>query len=207
MAPQEWETVLVTRRAHGHLWPVARPPRPRPGRPRPPTWDQAFGILLGPLGFIILAATLPSATSGQLVGLAYLFAGLAGIGVSAVDDLRSDWRARMVWSVGALLVGAVLMAASTAGIVSRAVQVAGLSLQVFAGLAILRALRRRRFTLHLVAAASAAAPTVLIVMVLARSPGRAHWIPGALEALSLIAFGLLRVARRPRGQRMIARNA
>jgi hypothetical protein len=203
MAPKEWETALVSRRAHGRFWTITPPPRPRPGRPRPPTWDQAFGILLGPLGFIVLATTLPSATTGQLTGVAYLAAGLAGLAVSAVDDLRSEWRARMTWSVGALMVGVALAAGWPDAPGDRALQVAGLGLQAVAGLAVLGTLRRRRFTLHLVAAASAAAPTALIVLDLAGDPTMGPWIPGVLEALSLIAFGLLRVARRPRGRRMV----
>jgi hypothetical protein len=211
MAPVDWEETFRHKRVHGRLWArprIARPLSRRSGRPlRPPTWDQVFGVLLGPLGFMALAAMAPSTTSSQLVGVAYLGAGLAGIAVSAVDDLRSDWRARMIWSIGALGLGAILLAGGAPSLPGRAAEAASLALQTFAALAVLGGLRRRRRLLvHAVAAASAAAPTVLIVATLSHTPLIAGWTLGALHALSLVAFGLARVARRPRGLRTLPRE-
>jgi hypothetical protein len=204
MAPVNWEEAFRHKRARGRLWPRAWPRRHLP--PHPPTWDQAFGVLLGPLGFLALAAMIPHVGSAQLVGLAYVGAGLAGVAVSALDGLRSDWRARMIWALGALILGSALLVDGQGGMVSRAVQAAALALQAFAALIVLGSLKRRVVLVHIVAACSAAAPTVLIVAVLSQSPSMSGWMLGALHALSLIAFGLTRVARRPRGLRTVARD-
>ncbi len=186
-------------------WPGSEPFAPRRRPPRPPTWDQAYGLLLGPLGFLALFAGLQAITSEHLIGLAVFGAGLAGIAVSAVDDRRSDWRARMAWSIGSAAQGAVMLIAPPESAVGQALLTGALGLQAVSALTVLANLRHSRLMTRAITALSAAAPAALVVLALIHSAAQPRWAWGALEAMSLIAFGLLRVARRPRALRLMTR--
>ena len=145
-------------------------------------------------------------TSAELAGLAYLGAGLAGLAVSAVDDRRSDWRARMAWSVGALTLGGGQLLGRPDSESVIILETIALAVQAGAALSVLANLRLSRLLMRTVTAVSAAAPTALILLpILMHPPYRPVWLAGVLHALSMIAFGLSRVARRPRGLRFLTR--